>query len=1274
MTTSPKDELPGERFRRLKRLVAGTGPWSGTGISKDFFGEDWILPQVFWEALAADRIDVLDQPLKRLLTAPFGSLLDHLIADQGLQLAEGAIRAVLAACCYCQRRDDPTTAMEQLRQAARAFDRAWPAPPGKMATGSIIDDPCFVAYSAGVAATTVGFWTAWDLFDRLLGVTYDNIGRRLAITKLPGRLAAASPRTARLPLLLVDSDRSEGRLALLTVTLIPDGGGVFCPDPLVMGLSTLWGGGVQKSDGSGTSDIHASMQRIWELTRLGDRYRGRWSFSALTAETIQGAPKVENSDPLISECFSGRSAEAAVWCALQSAASDAENPLQLDHTATVTAMLDADATDGDVRQIPLKRIHGLIPKLDAAKGFLQMVVVADDQEQVEVDRQIAIARVKTVDEAFDRLLSLYRHVRNYQQQVDLDWKKEWAAPEEESDKPPFIETQRILWLTETANPRRYLHPSAFRSQRLGASGPGSAGDLDADKWIEISRGQFPGVKPIEDCDLRRTVVTTDAGIGKTSNLEWLHWKINAAGDGRLALLVPINELAASYDHFLPETLVKRFRRGVSGNSLERLEQNEAELILRRLRDAGKIVLLFDALDQTGAASAQIATLAEIVSHADWQGCPIVITGRPHALVLHWDSLLDHRSIGWRYLQLAEFDEAEQERYLGRTASGQSRYKTIRPEAREILGIPRVLKYLRGLDDADLSEIRTPSDVYYRSLRLLITEGMSKDLRARMIGPPANANEAQMKVETHRVDRAFKLLAAIAFEMTGQEASWTEGLQPEAEKVSRPNFDQITEGDFNEFRELICRRLPEPYTPADIDRLAALNGILQHGFFDGGDADGLRQILWRNRSLQEFCAAYWMSQYCTEQDAKTLSEWLYLPDDPLTEAYYWIWRYATEMPKKGRNSRRWPLAMSPLYEPGDGQTARRSNEMIYRSWDAMEQYATGHRILNAFMSEFEQIKDGKRGTSEQQRSATEFADSFVPIPKGTFLLGRPKDKPLPVDEAERQGVRQLVEAISAEELSGFLETSGFPVWRHGDKQWKLREAVWQERLESPQADAWKEAIVEWFLGAGFGDSEIPAQREQKVSAFEFCRDPVLNRWYRLFDPQHGLRPSWDREWYVKTSPEADTPVIYVSWWDSWVFCKWATWRGCSLRLPREREWEYAAKAGTIDLHYWWGDRFQLTKCNAANAMGQTTAPDDRHCNQFGLRDILGNVSEWCDDWYSTDYSGREHSYRVNRGGCFDDGPMCCRSARRDGSAPEDRNGGLGFRPARSSATSLPDRSV
>lgn len=861
------------------------------------------------------------------------------------------------------------------------------------------------------------------------------------------------------------------------------------------------------------------------------------------------------------------------------------------------------------------------------------------------------------------------------------------------DNPPFIESQRILLLTETENPHEYIKPSFLRSRRTGASRPGDAEPMEARKQVEIDRDQFLGARPIEGCDLRRTVLYTDAGIGKTSNLEWLHWKINTAGDGRLALLVPVHELPGSLDRFLPDTLVPRFRclwrdnSPVPGNSGEDLKPEVAEQILRRLRDQGRLVLLLDALDQTVAGSTQIDTLCQIVSGEPWHSCRIVLSARPYALVRDWDTLFkNHRTIGWRFVEVEEFDERQQETYLGKTADGKSRYREfIRPETREILGTPRVLSYLRGLSDAALGEIRTVSDVYYRSLRHLVKEGMEKRPQAAAMGLPDGA-VAPAKVSNSAIRRTMELLGAIAFEMTCWPAP-AEGGPPGTTPVVGPNFVQIEPGDFGRFVDLVMAREQrrneerrvkrDPTTAIDIDRLAVLNGILEHGFFDSSDrgdrGEGLEQILWRNRSLQEFCAAYWMSQCCLEDDLPTLDRWLYLRDDPASEAYYWIWRYAVEMPDRGRDNVAWPRAMSPLYRPGDGQTARRSNELIYRSWPAMEQHArrtaAARKILDEFRDEFRQIKDGKRGTADQQRAAAEFASSFVPIPAGTFLLGRPKDKPMPTDEAERQAFRQAIARLSPQQLAELLTPrTAFPMGRHGDQQYAQERAAWKARFESADADQLREQIVDVYTGRQGSDDETPAERKQTVNSFEFCRDPVLNRWYRLFDPQHGLRPSEYREHYAEYSPDPDTPVIYVDWYDAWVFCQWATWDGRGCRLPTEREWEYGAKAGADDWHYWWGDEYDPTKCNAKGTVGRTTAPDDGHCNGFGLRDILGNVVEWCDDWYSPDYSGWGGSLRVNRGGSWSGRAVFCRSAYRSRSSPGHRDDSLGFRVARSSVGS------
>jgi formylglycine-generating enzyme required for sulfatase activity len=162
------------------------------------------------------------------------------------------------------------------------------------------------------------------------------------------------------------------------------------------------------------------------------------------------------------------------------------------------------------------------------------------------------------------------------------------------------------------------------------------------------------------------------------------------------------------------------------------------------------------------------------------------------------------------------------------------------------------------------------------------------------------------------------------------------------------------------------------------------------------------------------------------------------------------------------------------------------------------------------------------------------------------------------------------------------------------------------------------------------------------------------------------------------------VEQVSWDEAVLYCQKLTERERAAgritaqqayRLPTEAEWEYAARAGTTGARYGELDAIAWWDGNSANGNSakQTFPEKQKLPNAWGLYDMIGNVWEWCSDWYVvyptvsvTDPRGPSSgSFRVNRGGGWYGDARYARSAVRSRIDPGDRYYALGFRPALSS---------
>jgi formylglycine-generating enzyme required for sulfatase activity len=147
-----------------------------------------------------------------------------------------------------------------------------------------------------------------------------------------------------------------------------------------------------------------------------------------------------------------------------------------------------------------------------------------------------------------------------------------------------------------------------------------------------------------------------------------------------------------------------------------------------------------------------------------------------------------------------------------------------------------------------------------------------------------------------------------------------------------------------------------------------------------------------------------------------------------------------------------------------------------------------------------------------------------------------------------------------------------------------------------------------------------------------------------------------------------------------------------RLPTEAEWEYACRAGTvtpfntensiatrqanyfgtypynIETHYW---SQQELETRPGEYRQRTMPVNSFDPNKWGLYNMHGNVWEWCWDWYGeygttaqTDPIGpASGTYRINRGGGWNDFAKHLRSAYRASTPPENSSFNLGFRLVR-----------
>ncbi len=161
--------------------------------------------------------------------------------------------------------------------------------------------------------------------------------------------------------------------------------------------------------------------------------------------------------------------------------------------------------------------------------------------------------------------------------------------------------------------------------------------------------------------------------------------------------------------------------------------------------------------------------------------------------------------------------------------------------------------------------------------------------------------------------------------------------------------------------------------------------------------------------------------------------------------------------------------------------------------------------------------------------------------------------------------------------------------------------------------------------------------------------------------------------------ADCPVERVSWDNAQDFIKKLNKKtGKNYRLPTEAEWEYAARSGGLK-EQWAGtnDEEKIGEYTwyGYTANGRTHTVAEKTPNAIGLYDMMGNVWEWCSDWYDKKYyesspsknpqGPPEGHNRVIRGGGWRSKDKGLRTTDRNSFLPSSKKfSTTGFRLARS----------
>jgi formylglycine-generating enzyme required for sulfatase activity/energy-coupling factor transporter ATP-binding protein EcfA2 len=687
------------------------------------------------------------------------------------------------------------------------------------------------------------------------------------------------------------------------------------------------------------------------------------------------------------------------------------------------------------------------------------------------------------------------------------------------------------------------------------------------------------------------------------------------------------------------------------------------LIKQSLERPGGALLLLDGVDEVPEADRRRVDLRKAIETfaRDFPHCRILVTSRPYAYqdsearLAGFDvrTLLDftpeqvHTFIGRWYAHVGEKDRALGRANAERYTSQLRRVVETHPRIAELARWPLLLTLMASLhrwsEGGTLPEKRQA--LYEQSVQLLIDlwqrEKTLFDQQGRPIGTKEYDVFRELGIRHEKLREALNLLA---FEAHRDQPALTGTHDITARQLAGALFDASEDEAKAQDQPRIIRYVT--------DRAGLLIERVQEAIYT-----------FPHRTFQEYLAAchlagpdfpYKLAELLRKDDERWREVTLLAAAKAISGSPSAIWTLLGAFcPEDWTHAKAvthadWYAVLRAVQALIETEQERRVPE---RQRDLVERLRTWlvQLVTRGALPPRERAEAGDvLGALDDPRLTEE---AWVDVPAGEFLMGT---KVQEIKELVKRYGKDYEDWFKREVPQRRVQVNTFRIGKYAGTNQEFKRFIDAGGYEA--RECWSEAGWNWLQGRPEDEKDLPEWRRRAGrNAPRYWQDPNL-----------GMR-------------KPNRPVVGITWYEAQAYCKWLTerlWKegklgkGELVRLPREAEWEKAAR-GT-DGRWWpWGNEWDAGRANTGEGGARSTTSVGIYpsgASPCGALDMAGSVWEWTSSLYKRypykPDDGREDpdadGPRVLRGGSWCDTAELARCAYRVDGAPGLWAGRVGFR--------------